>query len=107
MLGLLTLSCLVSGCPAGWEPVDQPPTAAGWLLIAPPNFYEAGGARMEDRAPLWKWTRLAAFADVADCEQYRDEQVAGAPDDESWAVWSMARCVTAERAEGGRLPPGE
>jgi hypothetical protein len=83
------------------------PTAAGWLLVAPPNLYRDGGARMDDRAPLWEWQRLAAFDDVVDCRRFRDERIAAAPSDEEWATWSMARCVSAERAEGARLEPGE
>jgi hypothetical protein len=102
------LLLLAGGCSVpGWEPVPGTPTAAGWLLVAPPNLHLSGAVRMDDRAPLWMWTRLAAFEDVVACERHRNDRIADASDDEEWAMWSMARCVTAERAEGGRMPPGE
>ena len=107
-LGRLLAVLVLGACSVpGWEPVPGTPTAAGWLLVAPPNRYRSGAVRMDDRASLWDWTRLAAFADGDACEKYRDGRVAAAKDDEEWATWSLSRCVTAERAEGGRMPPGE
>jgi hypothetical protein len=78
-----------------------------WVLVAPPNLYEAGGARMDERAPLWKWQRLASFDDIVECRRFRDARIADPRGDEKWATWSMSRCVTAKRAGGGRLAPGE
>lgn len=107
-MGLLLLLFAIGGCAAArWEPAVATPTAAGWLLVVPPNRWRSGAVRMDDRAPLWEWTRLAAFDDLVACEQYRDARVAAASGDEEWAMWSFARCVTAERAERGPLPPGE
>jgi hypothetical protein len=80
---------------------------AAWVLLAPPDRYRDGASRSDDRAPLWTWTRLGAFADAPSCRRFRDDRVAGARDDVAWAYWSLARCLPAERANGGRLTPDE
>jgi hypothetical protein len=106
LVPLAFTACHVVPRDAG-DPASADASAHPWLLVAPPNLYRDGGARMDDRAPLWKWQRLAAFDDVVECRRFRDARIADAPSDEEWAMWSMSRCMTAERAEGGRLAPGE
>ena len=106
--GLAILLPAIAACtPVQYESLLQTPTAAGWLLIAPPSRWVSGAVRLDDRAPLWEWTRLGAFDEQEACERFRDVQIARAPDDEAWATWSMSRCATTGRAERGRLPPGE
>jgi len=95
----------IAGCgPYSAVPADR---GAPWPLIAPPNYYRDGGARMDDRAPLWDWVRLGGFSDGAECSRYRDARIANASGDEEWAMWSKSRCETAERAAGARLTPDE
>jgi hypothetical protein len=104
-IGLVVLLC-TQGCrPAAPELLGA---ATRWLLIAPPNYYRDGAARMAERAPLWDWTRLGSFADEADCRAYRDDRIATSRgDDEEWAMWSLSRCETDVRAAGPRLTPDE
>ena len=78
-----------------------------WLLLAPPDVYLDGASRMDDQQPLWTWKRLGSFADAAACRRFREERVTASHDDVDWAFWSKAECLTAERAEGGRLTPDE
>jgi hypothetical protein len=99
------LLALVS-CAAGPRAGD---TGAGapWLLIVPPERHQSGAIRMDDQAPLWEWRRLAGFLDEVECRRFRDDHIVAARSDEEWAMWSLSRCETAERAEQGALLSGE
>jgi hypothetical protein len=99
------LAAVIAACSPVGPPLER--VEAPWLLIAPPNYYRDGGARMDDRAPLWDWARLAGFADGDACSHYRDDRIAHASGDEEWSMWSKSRCETAARAAGARLTPDE
>ena len=107
--GVLAALLLLYGCASAPVVSRFPPAnvPGAWLLIAPPFVHLDGGIRMDDDAPLWLWRRLAGFEDEPACRTYRDDRVVGAANDEEWAVWSMARCETRQRANGPRLVPGE
>ena len=78
---------------------------AAWVLIGPPEIYDAGMPRRDDRQPLAAWDRLGTFDDATACRRFRDDRVVATygRDDSAWALWSLAQCFTAQRAAGGPL----
>jgi len=96
---------LDTGSPMRWFRAAR--LVVGWLLIAPPDVWQDGAVRRDEHRPLWTWQRLGAFPELADCRRARDARIARAQTDDERAAFEMARCVDAERAEVGRLRPGE
>jgi len=95
---ILSIAWAAVGCVASRGPM--PP----WVLVAPPYREEDGALRRDDRAPLREWDRLGFFEDPVACRQFRDEKIVEPASDDEWAMWSLARCLSSDRAEGG-LPP--
>jgi hypothetical protein len=84
-----------------------PTFVAGWVLIISPYKLRDGGTRMDEKAPLWQWTRAGTFDSQADCLTGRARGIDDAKNDTAWAEAQEARCFTAERANGGPMNPAE
>jgi hypothetical protein len=62
---------------------------------------------MDEKAPLWQWTRAGTFDSQLDCGAARAKRIDDAPGDTAWAEAQEARCFTEERANGGPMNPAE
>jgi hypothetical protein len=102
---LLAALFLIPACTVYRPTLPLPTDPHAVVLVSPPNRHRDGGVRRDDRAPPLEWDRLGAFDDAGECERTRSTEIARAPDDDTWALWSLSRCVTVERLHGARLVP--
>jgi hypothetical protein len=94
-----------------------PALALGWVLVTPPydsmRWAHMTGVGCGDPghlnqcAPLSGWRRLGSFVDEKTCRRLCDDGIVASRTDDEWADWQLSRCVTEERARGGRLRPDE